>query len=71
MTVHYDYKTIRDAFTSAASPVVAKAAFDLVRASIQEGHTAKIALEGGTEVRFSNVADFDKWVKKTFYNEEE
>ena len=44
MIHNFDYKTIWDAFTLAASPVAAEGAFDSVRASLDEGHEVKIIM---------------------------
>ena len=65
MIRNFDYKTIRDAFASAASPVVAKGAFDSVRASLDEGHRVRIIMgEGEKPLEFVKKEDFYKWVKE-------
>jgi len=40
----FNFQSIWDAFTSAASLVVAEGAFDSVRASLDEGHGVKIIM---------------------------
>lgn len=65
MIHNFDYKTIWDAFTSAASPVVAEGAFDSVRASLDEGHRVKIIMgEGQKPLEFTKREDFDQWVQE-------
>lgn len=65
MIHNFDYKTIWDAFTNAASPVVAEGAFDSVRTSLDEGHRVKIIMEEGKKpLEFAKREDFDQWVQE-------
>jgi|TARA_Y100001968_G_C19115590_1_gene599345 hypothetical protein len=63
MTHNFDYKSIWDAFTLAASPVAAEGAFDSVRASLDEGHRVKVIMEEGQKpLEFTKRDDFEQWV---------
>jgi hypothetical protein len=68
MAHNYNYQKIWDAFTMAASSVVAQAAFDPIRNSLNNGHEVKITLSEGQTVSFSNIDDFEEWVQDTFYD---
>jgi hypothetical protein len=67
MAHNYNYKSIQDAFTLAASPVVAQGAFDSIRGSLNSGHEVIITLSEGKTIAFSNMEDFEEWVQDTFY----
>jgi len=61
----FNFQSIWDAFTSAASLVVAEGAFDSVRASLDEGHGVKIIMgEGQKPLEFTKRKDFDQWVQE-------
>jgi nucleoid DNA-binding protein len=68
MAHNYNYQKIWDAFTNAASPVVAEAAFDSIRSSLNNGHEVRISLSEGEPISFSNIGDFEEWVQDTFYD---
>ncbi len=71
MTHSYDYKNIWEAFNLAASPAVAKEAFDPIKNSLNEGHTVRINQSGKDPISFSNIDDFEEWVQITFYSDNE
>ena len=57
------YQTLRDAFTLAASPVVADAAFDSIRASLNDGHVVRIVLNDEQQpLSFTQIDEFEQWV---------
>ncbi len=61
----FNFQSICDAFTLAASPVAAKEAFNSIRASLDEGHEVKIIMgQGQKPMEFTNVGDFDQRVQK-------
>jgi hypothetical protein len=65
MVHNFDYKTIWDAFTLAASRVVAEGAFDAVRASLDAGHEVSINMgQGQHPIRFKKKEDFELWVQE-------
>jgi hypothetical protein len=68
MVHNYNYQNIWDAFTRSASPVVAEAAFDSIRDSLNNGNEVKITLSEDQFVSFANIEDFEEWVQDTFYN---
>jgi hypothetical protein len=70
MAHNYNYQNIWDAFTLAASPVVAEAAFDSIRDSLNGGNEVKITLSEGRTISFSNIEDFEAWIQVTFYKTE-
>ncbi len=68
MVYNFDYKTIMDAFTAAASQGVAEAAFDAVRDPLKNGHPVRISLADGQQpVSFTQIDDFEQWVHDSFY----
>lgn len=59
----FNYQTLWDTFTIAASPVVANAAFDSIRASLNGGHVVEIVLNDNQQpLSFTRIDEFEQWV---------